>query len=137
MALAISCIVGYYVMRGIWREGEREVGLVGVATVYIGYIHLIQLIQMNGCSVAPPHRDLIQLFKIFKKFFKNFSLQPPQNFFQIFCKNLQKTLDKFSALCYNVSTINQTTTKQQISSERRALPRGALHQSPPPQCDDP
>ena len=50
--------------------------MIGVVTVYIGYIHLIQLIQMNGCSVIPPHRDLIQFFKIFKKFLKNFPFPP-------------------------------------------------------------
>ena len=40
-----------------------------VSIVYIGYIHLKQLIQMDGCSVLSPHRDLIHFLLIFKKFF--------------------------------------------------------------------
>ena len=78
-----------------------------MSIVYIGYIRLIQLIQMDRCSVLPPHRDLIHFLLIFKKnFFKNFSPTP------------LKTLDKSSTLCYNVSTINKTTIKTQKQSPR-------------------
>ena len=57
-----------------YMEGEKLTGCQdgysdSVSIVYIGYIHLVQLIQMNGCSVLPPHRDLNHFLLIFKKFF--------------------------------------------------------------------
>lgn len=95
----------------------------GVYTVYIRYIHLIQLIQMDRCSVIPPHRDLIQLFKIFKKIFSKFFHFPLKTFFRFFAKIPLKTLDKSSAICYNVSTIRYGATKP----NRKVLGLDNLH----------